>query len=108
MPERLLWNALCELKKEAGLKFRRQQPLHPYIADFACMAVRLVIELDGPSHDSRQIYDAKREDDLNKMGWAILRFTNEDVRANLEGVVSMILGKARELQLKCETQQALP
>src|ERR1700733_16113524 len=77
LPERLLWNALCELRKETGLKFRRQQPLHPYIADFACMKARLVVELDGPSHDTRLAYDAKRDLDLQKMGWTVIRFTNE-------------------------------
>src|SRR5262249_54359383 len=89
--ERLLWNALCELRKETGLKFRRQQPLHPYIADFACVKARLVVELDGPSHDTRLAYDAKRDFDLRKMGWVVIRFTNDDVRENLEGVVLTVV-----------------
>jgi very-short-patch-repair endonuclease len=94
--ERLLWNALSALHKTTTFKFRRQHPLHPYIADFACVKARLIIELDGPSHDTRQTYDAKRETVLRNQGWAILRFSNEDVQKNLEGIVLTILEKVRE------------
>ncbi len=95
--ERLLWNALCMLKEEQGLKFRRQQPLHPYIVDFACMKARLAIELDGFSHDARQDYDARREADIRKMGWTMMRFSNDEVLSNLEGVVVTIIEKAKQL-----------
>jgi very-short-patch-repair endonuclease len=97
--ERLLWDALRELKKQTGWKFRRQQPLAPYIADFICPAVRLVIELDGPSHDTRQSYDAKRTSDLAKMGWTVIRFTNDDVRENIENVTLAIIAKIKELSV---------
>jgi very-short-patch-repair endonuclease len=103
MPERLLWNALSELKKATGLKFRRQHPVQPYILDFACVAVHLAIELDGPSHDKRQAYDARRTEDLQKLGWTVIRFTNEDVRENLEGVVLTLLAKVAELQVEGQT-----
>src|ERR1700743_3622365 len=94
LAERILWNALRDLKEQTGLKFRWQHPLQPYIADFVCAQSRLIIEIDGPSHDTRQIYDAKRESDLRNRGWEILRFTNEDVQDNLNGVVQMIVDKA--------------
>ncbi len=97
-PERLLWNALLSMKEETGLKFRRQHPLYPYIADFACIKARLIIELDGPSHDTRLAYDAKRDATLQKMGWTILRFDNDDVVFNLENVVLAIFKKCKELQ----------
>jgi very-short-patch-repair endonuclease len=106
--ERLLWNALCELRNQTGLKFRRQQPLHPYIADFACMKARLVVELDGPSHDTRLAYDAKRNLDLQKMGWTVIRFTNEDVRDNLEAVIQAVINKAHELASGRAAARALP
>ena len=95
--ERLLWNALREMKEQTGLKFRRQHPLHPYIVDFACVKARLIVEFDGPSHDVRRAYDVKREADICKRGWTIVRFTNDDVRKNLEGVVLAITKKAEEL-----------
>ena len=94
MVERLVWNALSALRIATGLKFRRQHPVPPYFADFACVKARLIIELDGASHDTRQIYDSRREAALRGKGWTILRFSNEDVRNNLDGVVSMIVEKA--------------
>jgi len=87
--ERLLWNALLPLKQQ--IKFRRQHPLHPYIADFACPSAKLIIEIDGESHDTRLGYDAERDADLRKRGWTIIRFSNEDVLTNLEGVVETVL-----------------
>jgi very-short-patch-repair endonuclease len=108
LPERLLWNALSKIKAETGLKFRRQQPLHPYIADFACMSARLIIELDGPSHDGAQAYDAQRSDELEKMDWTVLRFTNEEVLKNLEGVVAVIISKTTELVEARQISLALP
>jgi primosomal protein N' (replication factor Y) len=66
--ERLLWNALSALRKETKLHFRRQHPLPPYIADFACIKAGLIVELDGMSHDARQIYDAKRDAILRDRG----------------------------------------
>jgi very-short-patch-repair endonuclease len=89
--ERLLWKALCEMREEAKFKFRRQHPLHPYVADFACVKAKLIIELDGPSHDARQGYDAKREAELRRRDWAILRFTNAEVEKNFDGVILTIL-----------------
>jgi len=94
--ERLLWNALSMLRLETGLRFRRQHPLPPYFADFVCVKARLIVELDGPSHDVRQDYDAKRETELRTQGWMIMRFSNEEIENNLEGVVLIIIEKVRE------------
>ncbi len=94
--EQLVWNALRELRKETILKFRRQHPLSPYVADFACVAARLIVELDGDSHDGRQSYDARRDADLKDRGWHILRIKNDDVFSNLEGVIETILKTAQE------------
>ena len=70
--------------------------MHPYIADFACIKAHLIIELDGPSHDARQVYDAQREAELRSRGWTIIRFTNEDVEKNLEGVILTIMEKIQK------------
>lgn len=96
LAERLLWNALTGMRQETKLKFRRQHPLHPYIADFACIKAKLIVELDGISHDARPVYDKERDAVLRRRGWRILRFANDDVLNNLEGVVLTILNSANQ------------
>jgi very-short-patch-repair endonuclease len=93
--ERLLWNALSALRTETKIHFRRQHPLPPFIADFSCVKARLIIELDGFSHDVRQAYDAKRDAEICRKGWLIMRFSNEEIEHNLEGIVRTILETAR-------------
>jgi len=97
MCERLLWNALSALHEETGIRFRRQHPLPPYFADFACVKARVVIEIDGASHDTggAQAYDGHRDIELRKRGWLVIRYLNEDVQTNLEGVVLTILQHVR-------------
>ncbi|MEE4350265.1 MAG: endonuclease domain-containing protein [Pacificimonas sp.] len=72
-----------------GHKFRRQFPIERYIADFACPAARLIIEADGNHHDGND-YDRRRDAWLAAQGWRVLRFTNDDVYRNLDGVLRMI------------------
>ncbi|PQV63045.1 Protein of unknown function (DUF559) [Abditibacterium utsteinense] len=60
----------------SGFHFRRQHPIGPFIADFACIKAKLIIELDGNSHDNRQDYDANRDFVLREWGWKTLRFPN--------------------------------
>jgi len=69
--EKKLWVHLRVQAKLKDLRFRRQQPIHPYIADFACMQARLLIELDGLSHDARQNYDKVRDEKLRAMGFTM-------------------------------------
>jgi very-short-patch-repair endonuclease len=89
--ETLLWHYL-KAHHVDGLSFRRQVPMRDYIADFACHAARLIVELDGESHDfdSRQRADRTRDAWFASQGYAVLRFANEDVLKNLEGVVETI------------------
>ena len=89
--EILLWRYI-KAHRIDGLGFRRQIPIGSYIVDFACHRARLIVELDGESHDFevRQRQDKLRDDCLRKMGYRILRFTNEDVMSSLEGVVQII------------------
>ncbi len=65
-------------------------PVGPYFADFICRSARLVVEIDGPSHDVRVAYDEARTKLIEAQGYRVLRFTNEDVLQNLEGVLMMI------------------
>ncbi len=96
LAERILWEALRVTAKAYSLSFRRQHPLHPYVADFACLRARLVIEVDGPSHDVRLSQDKRRDEYLSKEGWDIMRFSNQEVRENLENVVLMIVNRAKD------------
>jgi len=73
-----------------GLHFRRQVPIGPYIADFLCGARMLVIEVDGETHASSQAYDGVRSEYLEERGWRVLRFWNNEVMQNIEGVVVTI------------------
>jgi very-short-patch-repair endonuclease len=84
--ERLLWASLRGHRP----RFTRQLVIDRYIADFACRSVRIVIELDGGQHASRTDEDAARTSHLERHGWTVLRFWNNDVRDRLEGVVQTI------------------
>ena len=89
--ERKLWRYLRSLKRD-GLHFRRQAPIGDFIVDFACISFRLVIEVDGGQHNAEagRISDASREADLRRRGFTVLRFWNNDVMANPEGVMEVV------------------
>lgn len=71
-----------------GVKFRRQHPVGPFVTDFACVSARLVIEVDGDTHSTREEleYDAERTKFLEQRGWRVLRVMNRDVFENMDGV----------------------
>jgi very-short-patch-repair endonuclease len=85
-----LWSALRQRQLD-GFKFRRQVPLGEFIADFACMSERLIIEVDGGQHDADRKKDDARTAWLNARGYRVIRFWNNDVLGNLDGVVQTIL-----------------
>jgi len=87
--ERLLWSALRD-RQLAGYKFHRQFPIGPFIADFACRQHRLIVEADGGQHDE-SLSDQRRTDYLESHGWRVIRFWNNDILTNIEGVADMIL-----------------
>ena len=91
--ERRLWHRLRALKV-SGQKFRRQLPIDHFIADFACLSHRLVIEVDGATHgtDDEIESDKRRQRYLESQGFMVLRFTNMDVMTNIEGVMDVIVG----------------
>lgn len=92
--ERHLWYQLRN-RKCADLKFRRQAPLGPFIADFLCIEANLIIELDGSSHEEKQTYDEERTRFLEGHGFHVLRFNNQDVLENMEGVLEEIAKQAK-------------
>ena len=95
--EKLLWNLLRDRQLE-GAKFRRQHPFGPYILDFYCHEAKLAVELDGGQHDEEKqvLHDADRSRFLEREGIRVLRFWNNDVFMNTEGVLECILSALDE------------
>jgi very-short-patch-repair endonuclease len=94
--EQLLWYRL-RTERLNGLKFRRQVPIGPYIADFFCPSARLVVEVDGATHVDRRT-DTQRDAWMESQGLRVIRFWNDEVTNNLEGVL-----RAIELAADCPT-----
>jgi len=88
LAERRLWNIL-KLRQLDGFRFRRQFPIGPYIADFTCLEARLVVEVDGGQH-MEAADDGIRDAFLRREGFQVLRFWNNEVMANLEGVRALV------------------
>lgn len=86
--ERRLWHYIR--REQLGVKFRRQYMVGPYIADFACLERKVIIELDGGQHATRYGYDRIRDEYLLEQGFRILRFWNHEMFENLEGVITII------------------
>jgi very-short-patch-repair endonuclease len=93
--ERRLWAVLRD-RRLAGYRFRRQHPIGDFIVDFVCTKHHLVVEADGGQHADSEA-DERRTKILKEEGWRVIRFWNNDVLANTEGVVETIL---RALQQK--------
>jgi very-short-patch-repair endonuclease len=87
--ERKVWRML-RLHQVDGQKFRRQVPIGRYIADFICHDARLIIEIDGSQHDAALPDEAERTRFLEREGYRVLRFWNNEVLTNLEGVYDVI------------------
>ena len=87
--EMLLWRELRK-KQLDGFHFCRQRPIGWYIADFYCGNASLVVEIDGGSHETKQEYDAKRDNYLKSLGIKVLRFHDRDVKVNLDAVLHEI------------------
>ena len=87
--ERKLWERLRG-KQLYGLKFRRQHPIDRFIVDFYCPAHKLVIEIDGRSHDEQLSHDEKRTVWLEKLGYKVIRFTNDQIGRHCDAVLGEI------------------
>jgi very-short-patch-repair endonuclease len=86
--ERTLWHALRDRRMQS-IKFRRQAPIGPYIADFLCIEHRLVVEADGSRH-AQSLRDVARDEWLARNGYKILRFWNNDILTAQESVLATI------------------
>ncbi|MDB5542300.1 MAG: hypothetical protein JWQ89_4027 [Devosia sp.] len=92
-PERAMWRILWHFR-EQGWHFRRQQQVGPYYADFACLHAKVIVEMDGETHgtDRAVAYDANRNEYMRGRGIHVLRFTNDYVLQNADGVYEVIAG----------------
>ena len=88
--ERKLWGHLRS-RQLNGLKFRRQHPVGPYIVDFCCMEKKIVVELDGGQHLTQELADKRRTENINNLGYRVLRFWDHEVFMNTEAVLEQIL-----------------
>jgi len=101
--ERCLWSRLRA--KQLGVQFTRQHPIGNFVADFACRSLRLAIECDGGQH-SGSATDAVRTEIIEAHGYRVIRFWNNDIMQNTDGVIEAIL---EEIKLaRNEPQITLP
>ena len=93
--EKRLWMQLRN-RQLSGLKFRHQVPLGPFIADFLCVHAKLIVELDGDSHDHRIFYDRRRTLYFAVRGYRVIRFRNDQLYEDLEWVLEEITQQANK------------
>ena len=94
--ERRIWQMLRS-HQMAGYRFRRQVPIGRYIADFVCHETRLIVKIDGGQHDRASPQEAERSGFLQSEGYRILRFWNNEVLANLDGVYETLATELRRI-----------
>jgi very-short-patch-repair endonuclease len=99
--EKLLWDKIRNRKLQ-GLKFRRQHPIHYYIADFYCHEKKLIVEVDGGIHLDAAVkeHDENRTAELDRLGITVIRFTNEQIFEHLEQVLKEIVRSGKGLSSK--------
>lgn len=98
--EVILWSRLKRLRAE-GFHIRRQVPFRGYVLDFACFSRRLVVEVDGASHEQpdQAKHDAVRDAVLKREGFQVIRVSNTDVRENLDGVMYLLRTRLAEAEV---------
>lgn len=106
--EQKLW-AQIRRKQLGGYRFRRQHTIGHYIADFACVAVKLVIELDGAQHGFDDgARDARRDTFMEAKGWTVIRFWNDAVYTDIESVLETIFDACETARQAKEFSTATP
>jgi len=98
LAEKTLWN-LVRNRRLGGFRFLRQHPIDRYYADFVCEAAKLIVELDGASHEGREDYDARRTETLELFGYVVLRFRNEQMLNDPGGVADELLAALRSARV---------
>ena len=96
-PAMRMWLQL-RAERFMGIKFRREKVIGTYIADFAANDPKLVIEIDGDTHDQDDKYDAARTRKLEDLGYRVVRYSNQDVMQNLEGVLMNLASVIEEMR----------
>ncbi len=98
--EACLWKYILKARKLKGYQFRRQRPVLNYIADFMCMDLMLVIEVDGISHWDEEVVkkDKSRQKKLEEVGFTVLRFDDNDVLHDIENVERVLLGFVEDFE----------
>ena len=92
--EGILWSKLR--RSQLGFKFRRQHGIGRFIVDFYCPKAKLIIEIDGSQHIHQEEYDSERTDYLSSLGYKVIRFWNNEINTDIEGVMMKI---AEELSI---------
>jgi very-short-patch-repair endonuclease len=103
--ERRLWS---RLRRDAlGWHFRRQHPVPPFVLDFACPSLKLAVEADGGQHSEPGKHDS-RDGFLPRQGWLVLRFWNNEILANTDGVIAIIQAACEQRALSSTPSPTLP
>ncbi|MDP1802285.1 MAG: DUF559 domain-containing protein [Bacteroidota bacterium] len=97
--EVLLWKNLLS-KSKLGFQFNRQFPFENYILEFICRKLKLVIEVDGYSHNFKHDEDNLRDKNLNSLGYEVVRISEHDIKYNFENVTRVVVAKVEELRQK--------
>jgi len=98
--EALLWKKVLRAKNMEGYQFNRQLPIDNYIVDFICRKLNLIIEIDGSSHISKSVEDARRQETLERQGYVVIRFTEQEVVYRIDEVVKEIYIAIKSLEGK--------
>jgi very-short-patch-repair endonuclease len=88
--EIILWNKVLKNKQMHGFQFLRQYSFENYIVDFICRKAKLVIEIDGYSHNFKYEDDLKRDNRLNELGYVVLRFQEKEIHQNIKNIIHAI------------------
>ncbi len=108
--EACLWKYALKARKMKGYSFRRQRPILSFIADFACLELQLVIEVDGYTHslDETIFKDAIKQEALEKAGYCVMRFSDKDVLQDMGNVIMRIESFIEELEsTPCPRQRGI-
>ena len=100
--EACLWKYALKGRRLNGLQFRRQRPVLHYIADFMCQELKLIIEVDGWTHTLGEVADndAKRQKDLEEAGFVVIRFCDDEVLQDINGVIRAIEDRINQLKIE--------
>ena len=88
--EALLWSKVLRARQFHGYQFNRQFPIQKYIADFVCRRLKLIIEIDGYSHNFKAREDRQKDKDLTELGYTVVRFSEKEVRRDLDNVMRVL------------------